>query len=145
MAQRKNLKAQPESTTTDAIEQELQGTSRAGGDTVVVCLNRAIGVRYRLKDNREITIPGNSCHLRGKEVGQLNTGGGFSMTTISRADWEEIKATYKDTALFKNGRIFAQDSRDNALAEARDKKDTRHGLEPTKGVQTKPVVEEGKG
>lgn len=146
MAQRKGKpQTTPETTTTtDAIEQELQGTTNASGDTVVVCLNRPVGIKYKLRDGREVVIPGNSAHLRGKEMGELNIGGGFSLTVVKRADWEEIEATYKDTALFKQGRIFASASRKEALAQAKDKKSTRHGLEPSKGIKTKPVKEDEK-
>ena len=147
MAQRKGkpqTTQETTTTTTDAIEQELQGTVSNTGDTVVVCLNRPVGIKYKLRDGREIVIPGNSAHLRGKEMGELNIGGGFSLTVVKRTDWEEIEATYKDTALFKQGRIFAAANHTEALAQAKDKKSTRHGLEPTKGVKTKPVKEDEK-
>ena len=136
MAQKKAKTA--EVTTTDAIEQEVSnGVTTSGSDTVIVCLNRPLGVIFKLKSGKEVVIEGHNAHLRGYDVvGNLNTGGGFSLNKISRADWEEIYATYHDTALFKHGRIFAANSRDDALAEAKEKADTRHGLEPTKGVQS---------
>lgn len=103
---------------------------QAGGDTVIVCLNRAQGIRFTLKNGQTVEVAGNAVHLRGREMGVLPTGGAFGMTTVPRAAWEEIAATYKDTALFKSGRIFAQGSRASALAQAREREETRHGLEP---------------
>lgn len=103
---------------------------QAGGDTVIVCLNRAQGIRFTLKSGQTVEVAGNAVHLRGREMGVLPTGGAFGMTTVPRAAWEEIAATYKDTALFKSGRIFAQASRASALAQARELEETRHGLEP---------------
>lgn len=101
-----------------------------GKDTVIVCLNRAQGIRFTLKSGQTIEVAGNAVHLRGREMGVLPTGGAFGMTAIPREAWEEIQATFGDTALFKSGRIFAQDSRASAMAQARDYSETRHGLEP---------------
>ena len=109
------------STAADAPEPETRG------DTVIVCLNRAQGIRFTLKNGQTVEVAGNAVHLRGREMGVLPTGGAFGMTTIPRAAWEEIEAVYKDTALFKSGRIFAQ---------ARELGETRHGLEPYTGRHT---------
>ena len=109
---------------------EVETAENSGTDTVIVCLNRAQGVRFTLKNGQTVEVAGNAVHLRGREMGVLPTGGAFGMTTVPRAAWEEIAATYKDTALFKSGRIFAQGSRASALAQARDLEETRHGLEP---------------
>lgn len=113
--------------TSTAAEDVAPQTS---GDSVIVCLNRAQGIRFTLKSGQTVEVAGNAVHLRGREMGVLPTGGAFGMTTVPRAAWEEIAATYKDTALFKSGRIFAQGSRASALAQARDLEETRHGLEP---------------
>ncbi len=126
-------------TTTDELAQEVQiGTGATpANDTVLVCLNRAMGIIYTLSTGRQVTIEGQNVHLRGHNVvGNLNTGGGFSFNQVARADWEEIKRTYGDTALFKSGRIFAAEDLESAKSEAEEKKDTRHGLEPTKGIQS---------
>ena len=103
---------------------------QASGDTVIVCLNRAHGIRFTLKSGQTVEVAGNAVHLRGRGIGVLPTGGAFGMTTLPRAAWEEIESVYKDTALFKSGRIFAQGSRASALAQARELEETRHGLEP---------------
>lgn len=125
-------------TTTDELAQEVQiGTGATVNDTVLVCLNRAMGIIYTLSNGRTVQIEGHNAHLRGyNKPGNLNTGGGFGITTVARADWEEIKARYADSALFKSGRIYASSDLESAKAEAEEKKDTRHGLEPTKGVQS---------
>ena len=101
-----------------------------GADTVIVCLNRAQGIRYKLKNGQTVDVAGNAVHLRGRDKGVLPTGGAFGMTTVPREAWEEIQATFGETALFKSGRIFAQNSRASALAQAREHAETRNGLEP---------------
>lgn len=101
-----------------------------GADTVIVCLNRAQGIRYTLKNGQTVDVAGNAVHLRGRDKGVLPTGGAFGMTTVPREAWEEIQATFGETALFKSGRIFAQTSRASALAQAREHAETRNGLEP---------------
>lgn len=109
---------------------EVETAENPGTDTVIVCLNRAQGIRFTLKDGQTVEVAGNAVHLRGRELGVLPPGGAFGMTSVPRAAWEEIEAAYKDTALFKSGRIFAQCSRASALAQARERGETRHGLEP---------------
>ena len=88
-------------------------------------------------------IFGNAVHLRGKEMGELPTGGAFGLTTIPAEDWEEIVRRYGDTKLFASGRIFAQSSRSNVLAQTRDHADTRHGLEPFRGAHTEAAKAAG--
>lgn len=126
--------AMPAPTSTAA--EEMQMPASGGTDSVVVALNRAMGVFFLLPDGRRVEIHGNAVHLRGCELGTLPTGGAYGLTTIPRADWEAVKAAYGNTALFQSGRIFAQDSLSEARAEALDHADTRHGLEPVAGRHT---------
>lgn len=115
---------------------EDMAPAATGKGTVTVALNRAQGIKFILGDGRRVEIFGNAVHLRGKEMGELPTGGAFGLTTIPEEDWKEIVCRYGDTKLFTSGRIFAQTSRSNVLAQTRDHADTRHGLEPFKGMHT---------
>ena len=125
--------------TSTAVEEE-QKTTATGSDTVMVAMNRAQGVNFALDDGRTVWVAGNAVHLKGKEMGILPKAGSFGLTTMARPDWEQIKAKFGATALFRSGRIFASDDKASALAEARDRADTRNGLEAasTKGA-TKPA------
>lgn len=121
-------------TTTELEEKKVkQATSP---DMVFVALNRPTGIRYSLKNGRTVEIGGNAAHLIGKDMGILPVKGGFGLTPIAKSDWEEIRATYGETALFKSGRIFAQEKQADALAQTRELKDTTSGLEPTRGQAT---------
>lgn len=117
-------------TASSTADEDALSPEGRGNDTVIVCLNRAQGIRFSLKSGQTVEVAGNAVHLRGREMGVLPVGGAFGMTAIPRKAWEEIQATFGDTALFKSGRIFAQDSRASAMAQARDHSETRHGLEP---------------
>ena len=69
---------------------EDMAPAATGKDTVTVALNRAQGIKFILGDGRRVEIFGNAVHLRGKEMGELPTGGAFGLTTIPAEDWEEI-------------------------------------------------------
>lgn len=105
-------------------------TKRARGvDNVVVALNYPMGISFNLSKERRVRLNGNAEGLRGKDKGQLPTGA-FGLTVISRDDWNEIKAKYGTMRLFRSGLIFVSDSKADAEAEAEEKKEMRHGLEP---------------
>lgn len=103
--------------------------TRAGNDNVVVALNYPMGISFNLSRERRVRLNGNAENLRGKDKGQLPTGA-FGLTVIPREDWEEIKTKYGMMRLFRSGLIFVSDSKSNAEAEAEEKAETRHGLEP---------------
>lgn len=128
---------------TSTAEIEQGKTAATGADTVIVALNRAQGVIFSLPGGRQVEVFGNSVHLKGKEMGVLPSGGAFGLTPVDRADWEEIKRIYGRTSLFKSGRIFAQNSQSEALEQAKDHAETRHGLEPTKGKTTEKADSAG--
>ena len=128
-------------TTAEIEEQEKRmGGMPKGADIVFVGLNRPTGILYTLKSGKRVLIGGNAVHLcKLNEARPLPMPGAYGITPVERADWEEIKATYGNTAIFKSGRIFANDTQSSALAQAKDNKDTRHGLEPAKpSGTTKP-------
>ena len=114
---------------------------------VMVCLNRPTGIKFRLRDERTVTINGNAADLKGQDMGVLPVGA-YGMTLVSNADWEEIKATYgASLPIFARGLIFAGNDTASAVAEARDKAGLRNGFEPveqgrahTSGVQPAEVM-----
>lgn len=112
----------------------------AGGDTVMVALNRTSGILFSVPGGRQVLIHGNADGLRGMEKGVLPVGA-FGLTEVSASDWAYIEKTYGGMELFKNGLLFAQKSRADAQAEASEKKDTRNGLEPVdvNATATRPI------
>ena len=112
----------------------------ASGDTVVVALNRASGIVFALPDGRRVRVAGNALNLRGKEKGVLPVGA-FGLTEISADDWSYIEKTYgPHMEIFKSGLIFARAKHADAVDEAEEKKELRHGLEPmnVETAATKP-------
>lgn len=103
---------------------------------VYVCLNRPTGIVFKMPDGRKVRINGNGVELKGKESGVLKPGT-YGMTLIDTQDWEQIKATYGGMEIFKNGLIFANESRASALDESEDKEELRNGLEPASKSQPK--------
>lgn len=138
---KKEVKAVPEETrtitTSEIEEQERRVTMpRNASGFVFVALNRPAGICYLLRDGRHVDIGSNAAPLFGTDRGILPGKGHFGITPVAKDDWEEIKATYGQTAIFKSGRIFAHDSRDDSLAHAREMKEAKSGLEPSEGEFT---------
>ena len=116
MAPNKKNDRQPAQTTTqadaappaatEAAQTATQTAQAKSKPTVVVALNRAIGIQFAMPDGRKVLINGNAAHLRGKEKGVLPVGG-FGLTTIAAEDWEYIKKTYGGMEVFENGLLFA--------------------------------------
>lgn len=100
-----------------------------GGETVVVALNDSLDRVYTLAGGRQVRLNCGSTHLRGAKRAQLPVGA-YGLTVLAKADWEEIRAIYGQTAVFKNGLIFAQSSQSKAEDQAAERRETRHGLEP---------------
>lgn len=134
MARRKTAVAENLEQTSTAAEEAV--VEDVGGSTVCVALNRAAGITFTLKSGKKVSVAGNAVHLKGKEMGMLPTGGAFGLTTVEAADWEEIKTRFAKTALFKSGRIFAMSNKTEAIAAAKEKANTRNGLEPASGKFT---------
>ena len=111
--------------------------SRAG--EVVVALNRAQGVTFRLfKDGQEykrIGIKGSADSLRGERKGIIPVGA-FGYTTIDAADWAEIKRQYGSMQIFQSGLIFAAETLNRVEDEAEEKSELRHGTEPVDPKET---------
>ncbi len=113
----------------EAARTEPQAAKASSTNTVAVALNRATGIQFALPDGRTVVINGNAAHLRGREKGVLPVGA-FGLTVVSAADWEYIKKTYGGMEIFQNGLIFAAERKADAAAEAAEKAELRHGIEP---------------
>lgn len=96
---------------------------------VIVCLKHPHGIKFKLGNNRHVTIQGNATHLKGKTTGVLPEGG-FGMTTILKEDWEAIKNTYSTMSIFKSGLIFASADTASAQAQAKEHDELKSGFEP---------------
>lgn len=99
-------------------------------DTVMVALNRTTGIMFPMPDGRKVLIEGNAASLRGKEKGVLPVGA-FGLTRVNADDWAYIEKTYgPHMEIFKSGLIFAQARKADAVDEADERAELRHGLEP---------------
>ena len=96
---------------------------------VIVCLKHPHGIKFKLGNNRHVTIQGNATHLKDKTTGVLPDGG-FGMTTILKEDWEAIKNTYSTMSIFKSGLIFASADTASAQAQAKEHDELKSGFEP---------------
>lgn len=96
---------------------------------VIVCLKHPHGIKFKLGNNRHVTIQGNATHLKNKTTGVLPEGG-FGMTTILKEDWEAIKNTYSTMSIFKSGLIFACADTASAQAQAKEHDELKSGFEP---------------
>lgn len=119
---------------TGAKSATATSTAKPVSDKVVVCLNLAHSVVFEI-DGRKIRINGQNENLRGEQEGILAVGK-FGQSIIDRQDWEEIRRQYGRMSIFKMGLIFAQKDTASANAEAREKKELRHGLEPVDPEKT---------
>ena len=106
----------------------IEPTRTVVSNTVIVALNNPTGISFDLAGNRTVTLNGNAENLRGLDKGHIPAGA-FGLTAIDRADWDEIKAKYGHMRLFKSGLCFAANSSSAAEAEAKERRDTRHGRE----------------
>ena len=106
-----------------------EGDQALAGDTVFVALNHPSGIKFTLKDGRQVVIKGHSTHLRGKEMGILPVGR-YGLTQVSKDDWEEIQRIYGRMEIFQNGLIFARPRKSEAEDQAEEMRGTRHGREP---------------
>lgn len=123
----------------EAAATDSQAAKAGGAATVAVALNRATGIQFSMPDGRKVLINGNAASLRGKEKGVLPVGA-FGLTIIPSADWDYIKKTYGGMEIFQNGLIFASARKADAMDEAAEKAELRHGIEPVdpKNTATKP-------
>lgn len=106
---------------------------KKSSDTLMVCMNWAHDLIYRLGDGREVRLNG-AAH--GMTKGALPVGE-FGMTWLSTKDWEDLQKMYGKTDRFKNGFIYAATDKVSAADEAEEKADLRHGLEPVDTTKTK--------
>lgn len=141
---------------TKAVEAEVQTgdvvgvteeITAGGSDTVCVCANTPFDVKFLVPDSGgrmvPVVIKGNGSHLRGKDRGILAVGAYGITANVPREAWEYILEAYADNRAIRNGLIFAT-SANAARAQAKERKDLRHGLEPidpTKAKNSRPLSE----
>ena len=123
----------------EAAKTEAQAAKASGTRMVAVALNRATGIQFALPDGRKVLVNGNAATLRGMEKGILPVGA-YGLTMVPAADWEYIKKTYGGMEIFQHGLIFAAERKADAVDEAAEKAELRHGIEPVdpESTTTKP-------
>jgi hypothetical protein len=100
-----------------------------------VALNHPNGIKFTLKDGRQVLINGNATHLRGREMGVLPVGR-YGLTQVKVSDWEEIQRIYGQMDIFKKGLIFSRPRKAETEDQAEEMKETRHGREPVDPATT---------
>jgi hypothetical protein len=129
MSVKKNKAPKTEAAKTGAAESRaVEPRAPESGNMVTVAYNAPRGMVFTVGAER-IHINGNNAHLIGQEKGVL-TVGRFGYTRIPAGKWEAIVKKYGSMAIFKNGLIYAEKSKDRAEDRAEDLAGTRHGLEP---------------
>ena len=123
MAGKKNKAAKSDTSDPRSVEPAAES-----GNMVTVAFNSPRGMIFPI-GGENVHINGNNAHLIGKEKGILPVGR-YGYTRIPADTWEAIRKTYGSMAIFQNGLIFAEKSKDRAEDKAEDLAETRHGLEP---------------
>ena len=116
----------------------------AGTDMVTVACGIPMGLKLNLPSG-DVTLAGMPMsHIVSaiKGVGYLPAGK-FGLTVLKRSQWEEILAKYGKYDFILNGTIFAKESHDAVVAEAKEKSgenlDKNLGfdqVDPKKSLQT---------
>lgn len=127
-------------TGTNTSATETGNKANMGANMVTVAYNAPRGIVFTVGGSRRVHVNGNNLHLVGKEKGIISVGK-YGYTRIDANDWDEIKKTYGSMAIFQNGLIFAESSKDRAEDRAEEQSETRHGLEPaTPGEKVEEAV-----
>ena len=134
-----------EATKVEAVQEKVKDVKEAKApENITVCLNYPHDLTFQLKDRggnpRNITIRGNAYQLRGKPMGVLPTKGAYGLTSIKRADWEEIKKEHGDLLLIKNHLLFANEP-DKVDDEVKEAQDLVNGYEPVDPKHTRTKEE----
>lgn len=133
-------------------------------ETLVVACKLPHGLRLRIQQQVDVQVPSlgsgtttvkqwvarpEEVVLKGvaHEFGQIPghmTDGGYALTFgVNRDFFEAWMAQNKDTAIVKEGLVFAQETRESAVDQSVDQAEVRTGLEPLdpnklpiKGIET---------
>ena len=107
-----------------------KATQAVKNDMVCVMLNRPQGIKFLINNGKTVVkINGNAVNLKGKAKGILPIGG-YGMTMVPRAQWEEVKRLYGRIAFFKNNLILEANDKASANDMADEYAEVRHGMEP---------------
>lgn len=103
--------------------------SSAAGTVVVYC-NLPNGITYHLPGGRALSFEGYPVSRLVAADGRALRAGKFGVTRdVAAEDWEWVATTYADTAVIKNGLLFAEADELSGASHARELSETRHGME----------------
>lgn len=100
-------------------------------EKVIVLFRSRQSQSFLLSGGRTVTINGNAVYLANAAQGALPEGG-YGMTVIDRADWDEIKARYGKTyaGWFRSGRLQVSTNEKKAVNFAIDHAGDKTGDDP---------------
>lgn len=134
----------------DKKDEQMEKTGTVGDITPVavgdmfVFANLQTGQRFTLANGKQVVFNGVPVtDLVGRD-GNFIPGGKFGVTKVSAEDWDEIKQTYGEMAMFKNGLVFAAKTMDEGQSKALERSGLRHGFEQIdpNTRKTKPLTPE---
>ena len=96
---------------------------------VYVASHLSRGITFIMPDNTRVEIAGLNDHLRGKDKGVLEVGGG-AITRINSDQWTYIESAYKNFEPIANGLIYVAKDSKSAKSEMKEKRELRTGFEP---------------
>lgn len=112
------------------------GKTAVTSETVSVLFRSRRSQTFFLKNGRSVTINGNAVYLAGVNGGALPAGG-YGVTTIDKADWEEIMETYGDVyrGWFDSGKLKAEKTETKAVDFAQSHAEDDAGDNPVAVAQ----------
>lgn len=107
------------------------GRAATSADTVTVLFRSRSSQTFTLRDGRSVTINGNGVYLANASGGALPPGG-YGVTTVDRALWEQVKAELGRAYApwFASGRIAERKNETQAVNYAIDHADDKTGDDP---------------
>ncbi len=129
----------------DPMPEVSKETNVSTNKTIYVYCKLPHGVQFRLPNGSIVALAGSGHKLRGLDKGVLPVGA-YGMTAVNQEDWEYISKQHANLKAFKLGHIFAEVTKTEGLAKAKDLKEVKTGLEPVdlkknnqRGVNSKQV------
>lgn len=107
------------------------GTQAKTSETVTVLFCSRRSLKFFLSNGRSVTINGNAVYLAGVDGAPLPSGG-YGVTTVDKADWDEVMASYGATfkPWFDCGKIKVEKTERKAVDFAQDNADDDCGNNP---------------
>lgn len=109
-------------------------------NTVSVLFRSRRSQKFFLSDGRSVTINGNAVYLAGADGGALPAGG-YGVTTIDKADWDEIVTTYgvMYRGWFESGKLKIEKTERKAIDYAHDNADDDAGDNPVEATEAPKI------